>query len=63
MRFYVTIVRLGGLGANDMVRITKVHTGGGDGGETSLVDGTRVGKESPRAVSYTHLTLPTMFEV
>ena len=31
-----------------MVRITKVHTGGGDGGETSLVDGTRVGKEHPR---------------
>ncbi len=52
MRFYVTIVRLGGLGANDMVRITKVHTGGGDGGETSLVDGTRVGKESPRVGVY-----------
>nr|ABZ05968.1 putative cobalamin adenosyltransferase [uncultured marine microorganism HF4000_001N02] len=31
-----------------MVRITKVHTGGGDGGETSLVDGSRVGKEHPR---------------
>ena len=27
-----------------MVRITKVHTGGGDGGETSLVDGSRVSK-------------------
>ena len=35
-----------------MVRITKVHTGGGDGGETSLVDGTRVGKEDPRVVIY-----------
>ena len=35
-----------------MVRITKVHTGGGDGGETSLVDGTRVGKEHPRIAIY-----------
>ena len=35
-----------------MVRITKVHTGGGDGGETSLVDGTRVGKEDPRVSIY-----------
>ena len=35
-----------------MVRITKVHTGGGDGGETSLVDGTRVGKENPRVAIY-----------
>ena len=35
-----------------MVRITKVHTGGGDGGETSLVDGTRVGKEHPRVAIY-----------
>ncbi|MBL6883528.1 cob(I)yrinic acid a,c-diamide adenosyltransferase [Euryarchaeota archaeon] len=35
-----------------MVRITKVHTGGGDGGETSLVDGTRVGKEHPRVSIY-----------
>lgn len=31
-----------------MVRITKVHTGGGDGGETSLVDGSRVSKGDPR---------------
>ena len=31
-----------------MVRITKVHTGGGDGGETSLVDGTRVEKSNSR---------------
>ena len=43
---------MGGLGAIDMVRITKVHTGGGDGGETSLVDGTRVGKENPRVAIY-----------
>ena len=35
-----------------MVRITKVHTGGGDGGETSLVDVTRVGKEHPRVAIY-----------
>ena len=35
-----------------MVRITKVHTGGGDGGKTSLVDGTRVGKEHPRVAIY-----------
>ena len=31
-----------------MVRITKVHTGGGDGGETSLVDGSRVPKSDSR---------------
>ena len=31
-----------------MVRINRVHTGGGDGGETSLLDGSRVGKESIR---------------
>ena len=35
-----------------MGRITKVHTGGGDGGETSLVDGSRVGKEHPRVAIY-----------
>ena len=35
-----------------MVRITKVHTGGGDSGYTSLVDGTRVGKEHPRVAIY-----------
>ena len=35
-----------------MVRISKVHTGGGDGGETSLVDGSRVGKEHPRVAIY-----------
>lgn len=31
-----------------MVRITKVHTGAGDGGETSLVDGSRVEKSTSR---------------
>ena len=31
-----------------MVRITKVHTGGGDAGETSLVDGSRVDKSNAR---------------
>ena len=30
-----------------MVRITKVHTGAGDGGQTRLLDGTVVGKEHP----------------
>tara|TARA_B100000424_G_C22936160_1_gene498147 strand:- start:849 stop:1514 length:666 start_codon:yes stop_codon:yes gene_type:complete len=31
-----------------MVRITRVHTGGGDAGETSLVDGSRVSKSDDR---------------
>ena len=31
-----------------MVRITKVHTGAGDSGETSLVDGSRVAKSDRR---------------
>ena len=31
-----------------MVRISRVHTGNGDGGETSLLDGKKVGKENPR---------------
>lgn len=31
-----------------MVRITRVHTGGGDAGETSLVDGSRVSKSDNR---------------
>ncbi|MAV60139.1 MAG: ATP:cob(I)alamin adenosyltransferase [Marine Group II euryarchaeote MED-G38] len=35
-----------------MVRITKVHTGGGDKGETSLLDGSRVGKGNPRVEMY-----------
>ena len=35
-----------------MVRITKVHTGAGDGGKTRLLDGTEVGKEDPRVRLY-----------
>ena len=35
-----------------MVRITKVHTGGGDTGKTSLLDGKRVGKENLRGGVY-----------
>ena len=35
-----------------MVSITRVHTGTGDGGETSLLDGKKVGKESPRVELY-----------
>jgi len=35
-----------------MVRITKVHTGAGDGGRTRLLDGTEVGKEHPRVGLY-----------
>ena len=31
-----------------MVRINRVHTGSGDGGDTFLLDGKKVGKESPR---------------
>ena len=31
-----------------MVRINRVHTGTGDGGETFLLDGSKVGKESAR---------------
>jgi cob(I)alamin adenosyltransferase len=34
------------------MRITKVYTRGGDGGETSLVGGARVSKASPRVDSY-----------
>ena len=34
--------------AHIMVRINRVHTGTGDGGETSLLDGKRVGKEDGR---------------
>lgn len=34
-----------------MVRITRVHTGTGDGGSTSMVDGTRVSKADPRMVA------------
>ena len=35
-----------------MVRITKVHTGGGDTGETSLGSGERVSKSNPRVDFY-----------
>jgi len=35
-----------------MVRITKVHTGGGDAGETSLLTGERVSKAHPRVGVY-----------
>ncbi|MEE2758896.1 MAG: cob(I)yrinic acid a,c-diamide adenosyltransferase [Candidatus Thermoplasmatota archaeon] len=35
-----------------MVRITKVHTGGGDRGETSLASGQRVSKAHPRVEFY-----------
>lgn len=35
-----------------MVRITKVYTRAGDGGETSLVGGKRVPKDSPRIDAY-----------
>lgn len=31
-----------------MVRIDRVHTGSGDSGETSLVDGSRIDKSNPR---------------
>lgn len=35
-----------------MVRIDKVHTGGGDNGETSLLSGARVQKNHPRVELY-----------
>ncbi|MEL0110856.1 MAG: ATP:cob(I)alamin adenosyltransferase, partial [Rickettsiales bacterium] len=31
-----------------MVQLTKIYTRGGDGGETSLGDGSRVAKHDPR---------------
>jgi cob(I)alamin adenosyltransferase len=37
-----------------MVRITKVHTGGGDGGNTSLASGDRVSKSHPRLETRHH---------
>ena len=35
-----------------MVRLTKIYTTGGDKGETSLGDGTRVPKDHPRILAY-----------
>ena len=35
-----------------MVKLTKIYTRGGDGGETSLVDGTRLPKHAPRIETY-----------
>lgn len=35
-----------------MVRINRVHTGGGDDGETHLLDGSRVSKSNPRVELY-----------
>ena len=35
-----------------MVKLTKIYTRGGDGGETSLGDGSRVPKSSGRVASY-----------
>ncbi len=35
-----------------MVKLTKIYTRGGDSGETSLGDGTRVAKSSTRVASY-----------
>lgn len=34
-----------------MVKLHKIYTRGGDGGQTSLADGTRVSKNSPRMVA------------
>lgn len=35
-----------------MVRLDRITTGGGDQGETSLADGSRVSKNSPRVAAY-----------
>jgi cob(I)alamin adenosyltransferase len=35
-----------------MVKLTKIYTRGGDGGETSLGDGARVRKDAPRVAAY-----------
>ncbi|MBT3237862.1 MAG: cob(I)yrinic acid a,c-diamide adenosyltransferase [Rhodospirillaceae bacterium] len=35
-----------------MVKLTKIYTRGGDGGETSLGDGARVAKHDPRVAAY-----------
>lgn len=35
-----------------MVKLTKIYTRGGDQGQTSLVDGTRLSKDAPRITAY-----------
>jgi cob(I)alamin adenosyltransferase len=35
-----------------MVQLTRIYTGGGDKGETSLGDGSRVAKHDPRVAAY-----------
>ena len=35
-----------------MVKLTRIYTRGGDGGQTSLGDGARVAKHDPRVVAY-----------
>src|ERR1700746_2197315 len=37
---------------NEPVRLTKIYTRGGDAGQTSLGDGSRVSKLDPRIVAY-----------
>ena len=37
---------------DEPVRLTKIYTRGGDAGETSLGDGSRVSKRDPRIVAY-----------
>jgi cob(I)alamin adenosyltransferase len=37
---------------NEPVRLTKIYTRGGDAGQTSLGDGSRVSKLDPRVVAY-----------
>jgi cob(I)alamin adenosyltransferase len=36
----------------EMVKLTRIYTGGGDKGETSLGDGVRVAKHSPRVEAF-----------
>src|SRR4029077_20765180 len=47
-----TCASLGAGGARMPVRITRVYTRTGDRGETALVGGRRVPKDSPRIVAY-----------
>ncbi|MBT7975014.1 MAG: ATP:cob(I)alamin adenosyltransferase, partial [Rhodospirillaceae bacterium] len=35
-----------------MVKLTKIYTRGGDGGQTSLSDGSRVAKDDLRVAAY-----------